>query len=476
MIAMSFTLVLVVLCASGFWEESGTRLFEVYGLGSMNMDSISFRFILLTVWVMVLCMLVYKGWGSRHGFLKVEKGIVLVGLLVLLTLLFMTQDILYFYILFEIIVVPVYFLINIWGSREERRVASSYFFILTLVGSLVMLISLIQLQLILGGTLIPYVAFYVRFLLESEEIGLYAVYREKPEFMDLGWFEDEMSLEFYLKLVSMGKGNSSLFVYNWILFGLLLGFAIKLPVYPFHIYLPQAHVEAPLIGSILLAGILLKIGGYGFIRFISPMLLWNLFYFLPICLCMGIFNVVYGGLNTLRQVDGKKLVAYSSVAHMGIVFVALLLKGDESVNASIYLMVAHGFVSSALFTVVTILYLRFNTRILHYWRGILMTSPIFVVLFFVLTLANIAFPTTVNFMGEFISFISIGQQSSLIFPILALSLVLSGAYSIYFFNRVAYGQISSYMSYARDVAWSELASLLYVKYFVVILGYSFLNL
>jgi NADH-quinone oxidoreductase subunit M len=234
-----------------------------------------------------------------------------------------------------------------------------------------------------------------------------------------------------------------------------------------------AHVEAPVAGSVLLAGILLKLGGYGFLRFLIPLFPEGCFYFSPLVFLLSVIAVVYGSLTTLRQVDVKRLIAYSSVAHMGLVTIGLVSMTTEGIIGALYLMIAHGVVSSALFISVTVLYDRFHTRIIKYYRGIVQVMPLFVVCFFVFILANMGTPLTANFVSEFLVLIGTFQVNTFIGFFASLGIVLSVAYNLYFFNRVSYGQLSLYLagsSQGRDLSRREFFVLIPLVFLTFFLG------
>lgn len=312
--------------------------------------------------------------------------------------------------MFEGILIPMFLMIGIWGSRKEKERAAFYFFFFTLAGSLFML------------------------------LGIFTIYKHTG------------TLDY--TILSLQTLPSEL--QFWVFIGFFLSLAVKIPKIPFHIWLPQAHVEAPVAGSVLLAGVLLKLGGYGFLRFS-----WTLFpvasqYFSPVIILLGSIAVIYASLSTCRQTDAKKLVAYSSVAHMGLVTIAIFSRTSEGLVAAIILMLAHGFVSSGLFITVTNLYDRFHTRIIRYYKGVVYTMPIYSTLFFLLILANIAFPISMNFVGEFMSILSALQFSLLAILCPLAGMVLSAAYSLLFYNKVSFGYPSSFLQFARDVNRREL--------------------
>lgn len=235
--------------------------------------------------------------------------------------------------------------------------------------------------------------------------------------------------------------------------------ASKLPLVPFHIWLPQAHVEAPISGSVLLAGILLKLGGYGFIRFVFPMFPEANLFFSPLVLTLSIVSLFYAALSTLRQTDFKRFIAYSSVSHMAVVTLGLFSLSEIAFSGSIVLMLAHGFSSSGLFMAVSLLYNRHKTRTIKYYRGLTTSMPLFSLLFLACSLANLALPLTMNFIGEILILLGLFQSFPIVGALANLSVVLSASYSLFLFNRIAFGTESIYLFFVnRDLTRIEFYS------------------
>jgi NADH-ubiquinone oxidoreductase chain 4 len=222
--------------------------------------------------------------------------------------------------------------------------------------------------------------------------------------------------------------------------------------------LPLAHVEAPLAGSILLAGILIKLGSYGFIRFGLPLLPDACEFYAPLVNTLAVLAIIYASLTTIRQTDLKRIIAYSSVSHMGVVMLGIFSLTVIGIEGSIFLQIAHGLVSSALFIIVTIIYDRHHTRIVRYYRGITITMPIFSILFLFFTLANIGAPLTCNFIGEFMSLLGIFQTNAILGILGGLGMVLSACYALYLYNRVCFGTVSLFIENSgenRDITRRE---------------------
>nr|YP_009746388.1 NADH dehydrogenase subunit 4 [Chrysaora pacifica]QIH96597.1 NADH dehydrogenase subunit 4 [Chrysaora pacifica] len=405
---------------SDLWIDKSSALLK-WGPLHFGLDEISIPFLLLTAILTPICILI--SWNSIKYLVK-EFILCLLLIHLILIGVFTSLNILLFYILFEIILIPMFVVIGVWGSRKEKEKAAYYFFFYTLAGSLFMLLS------------------------------IFAIYNHTG------------TLDYQSLLNITLPQNIQL----WCFLGFFISLAVKIPMVPLHIWLPQAHVEAPVAGSVILAGVLLKLGGYGFIRFS-----WNLFpeaseYLSPIIMLLSAIAIIYASLSTCRQTDAKRLVAYSSVAHMGIVTLGIFSKTIEGIIAAMILMLAHGLVSSGLFIVVTNLYDRFHTKLIRYYKGITYTMPLFSTIFFVLILANIAFPISLNFIGEFISIFSALQYSQLMIIPPLVGMVLSAAYSLTFFNKIAFGFPSQHTVLSRDLNRRELFSPLLLSILTIILG------
>ena len=234
--------------------------------------------------------------------------------------------------------------------------------------------------------------------------------------------------------------------------------------------MPQAHVEAPVAGSVILAGVLLKLGGYGFMRFSWPLLPEASEYFAPLILTLSLFAIIYGSLTTCRQVDLKRIIAYSSVAHMGLVTLGLFSHTIQGLVAAVFLMLAHGLVSSALFIVVTYLYERHHTRLVKYYRGVVITMPVFGILMLTLILANASIPLSCNFVGEFFSLLAVFEYSFVVGGLASLGVVLSAGYSIYLYNRVCFGAPSKYLYFSRDLNRREFYALMPLVLLIFLMG------
>ena len=394
-----------------------------FNLGSiiLGLDGISIFFIGLSVLLIPICILM-----STNSIKKLKKEFLICLIIILLLLIgvFSILDILGFYILFEGVLIPMFLIIGIWGSREEKIKAAFYFFFYTLVGSLLMLLSIFKIYSIFGTT-----NYQTLILLDIPD-----------------------QLQFLLFM------------------GFFASMAVKVPMVPFHIWLPQAHVEAPIAGSILLAGILLKLGGYGFIRFSFSLFPIASEYFSPIIILMSLLAIIYASLTTFRQTDIKRFIAYSSVAHMGLVTLSIFTHSIEGLIAAITMMLAHGLVSSGLFMTSSILYVRHHSRIIKYYKGLTTTMPIFSIITLILILANISFPMTFNFIAEFFSILAGFNYSIKVGIISCAGALFSTIYALYYFNRVYFGSLSIHLKHTRDLSMFEFQGFFPIILITLVLG------
>lgn len=387
----------------------------------LSMDGISMYFIGLSIILIPICIII--NWDTIN-YLKKEFSLILFVVLFLLINVFLVLDIIAFYILFEIILIPIFLMIGLWGSGEKKSKAAYYFFFYTMIGSLLMLLSIFKLYSLTGTT----------------------------NYINL------------LNIVIPTKLQIILFI------GVFSSFAVKIPMMPIHIWLPLAHVEAPISGSILLAGILLKLGGYGFIRLAFPILPNASIYFSPIIISLSIIAIIYGASTTLRQSDIKRLIAYSSVSHMGLVTLSIFTHSIQGLIASLCMMLAHGLASSALFISSVILYNRHHTRIIKYYKGLTTTMPIFSTITMILILANIGLPLTFNFIAEFLSILSAFQFSFLTGILTCLGALITTVYTLFFYNRIFFGFLSKNIKFSRDLMNFEFHSFIPFILLIIILG------
>ncbi|MGJ0509748.1 MAG: NADH-quinone oxidoreductase subunit M [Methylocystis sp.] len=357
----------------------------------MGVDGFSMPFVLLTTFLMPFAIL--ASWESVKFRLKEY----LVAFLVLETLMigvFCALDLVLFYLFFEGGLIPMFLIIGIWGGK--RRVYASFkFFLYTLAGSLLMLIAILAIYGKTGTTDIVT-------LLETQ-------------------FPSSMQ--------------------TWLWLAFFASFAVKMPMWPVHTWLPDAHVEAPTAGSVILAAILLKMGGYGFIRFSLPMFPDASTYFAPLIYALSVIAVIYTSLVALVQEDIKKLIAYSSVAHMGFVTMGLFTLTPQGVQGAMFLMISHGFVSGALFLCVGVIYDRMHTREIAAYGGLVNRMPLYAVTFMIFTMANVGLPGTSGFVGEFLTLAGAFVANSWVALFATSGVVLSAAYALYLYRRVVFGPL-----------------------------------
>lgn len=374
----------------------------------IGIDGISLFFIILTTLLIFICLL--SSWSS----VKSEVKYYLICFLLLeffLINVFIVLNLLIFYIFFESVLIPMYLLIGIWGSRERKIRASYFFFFFTLLGSVFMLLAIIYLYIQIGST---------------NYETLLSIHLTKKE-QQLIW------LAFFLS------------------------FASKVPMMPLHVWLPEAHVEASTSGSVILAGILLKLGTYGLLRYSFPLLPFASYYFSPIVFTMSVVGIIYASFTAIRQSDFKRIIAYTSVAHMNLVIVGLFSLHTISIEGAIFQSISHGFVASALFLIIGVVYDRYSTRLVKYYSGLTYSMPLYSTIFLFFTLANIGFPGTSNFVGEFLLLMGSFAIHSFIAFFSAITMILSGSYSLFLFNRIAYGNIKTqFITLFYDLTLREL--------------------
>nr|AYR06687.1 NADH dehydrogenase subunit 4 [Rhodogorgon sp.] len=420
-----FSLLLII------YFESGSPFFQFYKtfnwLSSLNfyytigIDGVSLFFVILTTFLTLLCVLI--SWETITKYVK-EYLVCFLTLEFLLIQVFSVLDLFLFYVYFESILIPMFLIVGIWGSRE-RKIRAAYQFLYTLIGSLLMLVALL----------------YIYFWVGSTDLQV------------LWNFEFSENYQIFL----------------WLAF--FASFAVKIPMVPFHIWLPEAHAEAPTAGSVILAGILLKMGGYGFLRFSLPLFPIATIYFTPLVYTLSLIAALYASLTTLRQVDLKKIIAYSSVSHMGFVTIGIFTLNTQGVEGSIILMLSHGLVSSALFICVGILYDRYKTRIIKYYSGLAQVMPIFTIFFLFFSFSNIGFPGTSSFIGELLVLLGVFQSNIFITLIIAISIILSAAYSIWLLNRISFGILKlNYFNTFQDLSRREFWILFPLFFFILLMG------
>ncbi|GAY21039.1 MULTISPECIES: NADH-quinone oxidoreductase subunit M [Sphingobium] len=398
LVATLVDLVLGVILWMNF-DQSGTAAqwqFQEYApifgrfAWALGIDGIALLLIALTVFLMPICI------GA--SWIAIEKRVpeymaAFLFMEVLMIGVFTAQDLYLFYIMFEAGLIPMYLIIGIWGGAD-RIYASYKFFLYTLLGSVLMLIAMMWMVHEAGTTDIPTLM----------------AYHFDPH------------------------------IQTWLWLAFFASFAVKMPMWPVHTWLPDAHVQAPTAGSVILAGVLLKMGGYGFIRFSLPMFPEASAQLAPLVWGLSMVAVVYTSLVALVQSDMKKLIAYSSVAHMAIVTVGLFAFNQAGIEGAMMVMLGHGLVSGALFLCVGVIYDRLHTREISRYGGLSINMPKYAVLFLLFTMASVGLPGTSNFVGEFLSLMGIYQASSWVALVCTTGIILGAAYMLYLYRRIAYGE------------------------------------
>jgi NADH-quinone oxidoreductase subunit M len=372
----------------------------------MGVDGISLPFVILTTALMPICIL--ASWTVIQKRVKEY----MIAFLVLETLMigtFSALDLVLFYLFFEGGLIPMFLIIGVWGG--PRRVYASFkFFLYTLLGSVLMLLAIMAMYWDAGTTDIP------ALLQHGFPLGLQ----------------------------------------KWAWLAFFASFAVKLPMWPVHTWLPDAHVEAPTAGSVVLAAILLKMGGYGFLRFSLPMFPSASHDFAPLIFTLSVVAIIYTSLVALMQEDVKKLIAYSSVAHMGFVTMGIFALTPQGVAGGIFQMISHGIVSGALFLCVGVVYDRMHTREIAFYGGLVNRMPLFAAVFMVFTLANVGLPGTSGFVGEFLSLIGTFKVNNAVATIATLGVILSAAYALWLYRKMIFGTLKPALAGIKDIGLREI--------------------
>ena len=377
-------------------------------------------FFVLTSLLIFLCILFV--WNER---LLKEYVLNLLLIELLLLLVFSVLDVFLFYIFFEAILIPMFILVGIWGSRERKIRAVYLLFFYTLFGSLLMLVGLLYMYTVAGTLNLEYLLAY-KFSMEEQ---------------------------------------------CWLWLAFFLSFASKIPMFPFHVWLPEAHVEAPTVGSVLLAGILLKLGVYGFLRFSLSLFPDASLYFSPLVYLLSVLGIIYASLSAIRQTDLKRIIAYSSVAHMNLVTLGIFSFNIIGIEGSILQSISHGFVAGGMFLLIGIVYDRYHSRLLYYYGGLVHMMPIYSGILLVFTMANIALPGTSSFVGEFLLLLGIYKTNVISAIVGALGVILCGAYSLWLYNRMIFGNLkTTFIVRFKDLNFLEFSILLPLLFFVIYMG------
>jgi len=408
LIATSATFLLSLFILAQFdSQNTGFQMVEtadwILGLQyKMGVDGISVLFVLLTTFMMPL--VIYASWDVSH---RVKEY--MIAFLVLETLIlgvFMALDLFLFYLFFEAGLIPMFLIIGIWGGKN-RIYASFKFFLYTLLGSVLMLIAMITMY----------------FIAQTSDI---------PTLMTTNFASDSFEV---LGIHVVGGLQTLLFL------AFFASFAVKMPMWPVHTWLPDAHVQAPTAGSVVLAAILLKMGGYGFLRFSLPMFPVGSAVMADLVFWMSAIAIVYTSLVALVQEDMKKLIAYSSVAHMGYVTMGIFAANQQGIDGAIFQMLSHGFISGALFLCVGVIYDRMHTREIDAYGGLVNRMPAYAMIFMFFTMANVGLPGTSGFIGEFLTLMGIFQVNTWVAAFATSGVILSAAYALWLYRRVVMGDL-----------------------------------
>ena len=397
--ALITTLVTFVLSLFAWGRfDTGTAAFQLIehkawfgsGIGyKLGVDGMSMPFVVLTTFLMPFCIL--ASWTSIHSRVR-EYFIAFLVLEALMIGVFCALDLVLFYLFFEGGLIPMFLIIGIWG-HDRRIYASLKFFLYTLLGSLLMLLAIMKMYGTAGTTDI--------------EVLLHTPFARSTQ------------------------------IWLWLAF--FASFAVKMPMWPVHTWLPDAHVEAPTAGSVILAGILLKMGGYGFLRFSLPMFPEASHYFAPLVFALSVIAIIYTSLVALVQVNMKKLIAYSSIAHMGFVTMGIFTMTPQGIQGAIFLMISHGIVSGALFLCVGVVYDRMHSLEIASYGGLVNRMPRYALAFMVFTMANVGLPGTSGFVGEFLTMLAAFQVNTWVAFFATFGTILAAAYALFLYRRVVFG-------------------------------------
>jgi len=400
----------------------------------MGVDGISVLFVVLTAFLMPICVL--ASWESISTRVK-EYMIAFLVLETLMIGVFCALDLVLFYLFFEAGLIPMFLIIGVWGGK--RRVYASFkFFLYTLLGSVFMLLAIMAMYWQAGTTDIPTL--------------MQANFPSTP--IDLLGFEIPGGMQTLL----------------WLAF--FASFAVKMPMWPVHTWLPDAHVEAPTAGSVILAGVLLKMGGYGFLRFSLPMFPIASDLMAPMVFILSIIAIIYTSLVALAQEDIKKLIAYSSVAHMGFVTMGIFTVTVQGLQGGIFQMLSHGIVSAALFLCVGVIYDRIHTREIAAYGGLVERMPVYAFCFMIFTMANIGLPGTSGFVGEFLTLLGAFQVNTWVAFFATTGVVLSAAYALWLYRRIIFGKLEkSSLSGILDMNAREMSYILPLVALTILFGF-----
>jgi NADH-quinone oxidoreductase subunit M len=388
----------------------------------VGVDGLSLYFVLLSTFLTPICIL------ASFNTIKHKIRSYMMAFLILETFMigtFCALDLVLFYIFFEGVLIPMFFIIGIWGG-DNRIYACFKFFLYTFLGSLLMLAAFVY------------------------------VYKHT------GSADFTKIIEF---------ANTSFDHQKWVWWALFIAFAVKMPMFPVHTWLPDAHVQAPTAGSVILAGVLLKMGGYGFLRLLLPLCPDASHHFAYIVIILSLIAIVYAALVAFAQHDMKKLIAYSSISHMGYVTMGIFSFNDAGVSGSIFQMISHGIVSSALFLCVGVVYDRFHTREIAFYGGLVQKMPVYAVLFLTFTMASAGLPGTSGFVGEFMTILGFFHHHPLLSFIAASGMIFSAMYGLWLYRRVMYQKIvNPALEDAQDLTMVETGNLGILAVIAIVIG------
>jgi NADH-quinone oxidoreductase subunit M len=394
----------------------------------IGIDGFSLLLIMLTTFLTPLCVL--ATWEDINTRVK-EFMVCLLALMSGMIGVFVSLDLFLFYVFWEVMLIPMYLLIGVWGNPARRVYAAVKFFLFTMFGSLLMLVAILVLYFHYGKT-----------------TGTYT--------FDL------------LKLYGVGLPFNMQF---WMFLAFGLAFAIKVPMFPFHTWLPDAHTEAPTVGSVILAAVLLKMGTYGFLRFNMPLFPQAAHYFVPLFSILAVIGIVYGALVSMMQKDMKRLIAFSSVSHLGFVMLGLFTFTMPGVQGGIIQMINHGLSTGALFLIVGVIYERRHTRMISEFGGLCTPMPVYAIIFMIVALSSIGLPGLNGFVGEFLILLGTFKTNIVYATVAATGVIFAACYMLWMFQRVIFGKVENPKNKdLKDLSWREIAIFAPLILFIVWIG------
>jgi len=394
----------------------------------VGLDGFSLLLVLLTTFLTPICVL--ATWEDIQHRVK-EFMICLLALMSGMLGVFVALDLFLFYVFWEVMLIPMYLLIGVWGNPARRVYAAIKFFLFTMFGSLLMLVAILVLYFHAGKVTGTYT---------FDLLKLYAV-----------------PVPFYMQF--------------WMFLAFGLAFAIKVPMFPFHTWLPDAHTEAPTVGSVILAAVLLKMGTYGFLRFNMPLFPQAAYYFVPLFSVLAVIGIIYGALVSMMQKDLKRLIAFSSVSHLGFVMLGLFTFTMAGLQGGIIQMINHGLSTGALFLIVGMIYERRHTRMIADFGGLSTPMPIFAAIFMVVALSSIGLPGLNGFVGEFLILLGAFKANMIYSTLAATGVIFAACYMLWMFQRVMFGQVTNEKNRdLKDLSWREIAIFAPLLLFILWIG------